>query len=104
MAKKISKTSARRATKTTARGAAKKSARKTAAVKMPRVLLDEAKVSIVKDYPAREGTAAYKMWTALKGCKTVQAARAKLEKVESRDGHTAMMLRLWNKKGFVKIA
>jgi hypothetical protein len=95
MAKKTAKkTSARRTKKAATNGGAR------------RRWTDETKLSFGKENPNREGSAAYKMYEAIKDMKTVGAARAKVmkAKLEKRDGHFPVMLRVWADKGTLKVS
>ena len=98
MAKSAKKTSARRSMKTAKQSPAKRSSTRNR-------WADETKLSIVaKENPGREGSAAYKIFDALKSCKTIGAARAKTKRLESREGHLTTLLAYWKKRGEVSTA
>jgi len=94
------------AKKTTKKTSARRKAKKSSNGGARRRWTDDIKLSFGKENPNREGSAAYKMYEAIKDMKTVGAARAKVAKakLEKRDGHFPVMLRVWSEKGTLKVS
>lgn len=93
-----------RATKKNATKTAAKSS-KVAKTSKRQSWSDDVKIIVAaKENPGLEGSAAFKIWEALKSCKTVGAVKAKAKRLEKREGHVIGLLRYWTKRGEVKVA
>ncbi len=92
------------AKKSVAKAAAKKSVAKTTKVKASRRSWDDnVKLTVVKDFPAREESAAAKIFAAVRKSKTVGDARKNVARLERKE-MLISFLRFWTKRGELKVS